>query len=285
MFFFYEVSQFPPPQTPEGEAIFFNRCKFLPVSEEAVALRDFVQQSPSCIAFLSLHPLILNNLLKRHNILQVAFLQSTECRTRYLLVANTHLYFHPMGDHIRLLQVAISLKYIETELETFRQKVEKDAHIAVVFCGDFNSCPCTAAYNYILTGSVSKNHPDWQVYNMTEVPQCSCNHRVLNVIHEDDGHWLEETQSSSSTDQDMSIGLDLKHSLHFSNSCGTKYATNVTLGWTGVIDYIFVDSDSLGTQRMIPLPPAEQLTEHVALPSINFPSDHIALVADLIWKT
>lgn len=272
------------PQTPEGEAIFFNHCKFSLVSEEAVVLREFVQQSPSCVDFLALHPLILNNLLKRHNVLQTAFLQSTECPNRYLLVANTHLYFHPMGDHIRLLQVAISLKYLENQLETFQQKAKKDAHIAVIFCGDFNSCPCTGAYNYMVTGSISRSHPDWQVYGMTEPPQCSCNHRALNVIHEDDNYLLE-THTPASTGQESNIGLDLKHSLRFSNTCGTRYATNITLGWTGVIDYIFVNSDFLDTQRVIPLPPAEQLTEHVALPSINFPSDHVALVVDLIWRT
>lgn len=245
-----------------------------------------MQQSPRCKPLLSLHPLILDNLLQRHNILQTVFLQSTECPDRYLLVANTHLYFHPMGDHIRLLQVEVSVKYLESVLEAFRQKISKDTLIAVIFCGDFNSCPCTAAYNYMLSGSVSRNHPDWQVYCMKEVPQCSCNHRVLNVVHEEENHWLEShLVAAAASEESSGVGLDLKHSLHFSNSCGTRYATNVTLGWTGVIDYIFIDSDCLTTQRVFPLPPAEQLTEHVALPSVNFPSDHVALVADLIWRT
>ena len=274
------IPPLPPHKTPEGEAIFFNRSKFSLVSEEAVVLREFVQQSPNCQHVLSLPQPILDNLLKRHNILQTALLRSTECPSRYVLVANTHLYFHPMGDHIRLLQVEIGLRYIETALEAFRQQtVDRGAHIALVFCGDFNSCPCTAAYNYMLSGSISRSHPDWQIYRMTEVPQCSCNHRVLNVIHEDGEHWIE----SQPVNEETSVGLDLRHSLHFSNSCGTKYATNVTLGWTGVIDYIFVDSDRLRTERVVPLPPAEQLTEHVALPSVNFPSDHVALVTDLTW--
>lgn len=250
------------------------------MSEEAMVFREFVQQSHTCRDILSLHPLILNNLLKKHNILQTVLLHSTECPSRYLMVANTHLYFHPMGDHIRLLQVAISLRYLETRLQSFRKSVGKGAHIAVVFCGDFNSCPCTAAYNYMVNGTIGRNHPDWQLFCKTEIQQCSCNHRVLNVIHEDDEHSQSPAETTSEP-----VGLDLKHSFNFSNSCGTRYATNVTLGWTGVIDYIFIDSNWLSTQRVISFPPAEQLTEHVALPSINFPSDHIALVADLTWKT
>ena len=199
-----------------------------------------------------------------------------------MLVANTHLYFHPLGDYIRLLQVEICIRYLETVLEVFRQTVVKDGCIAVVFCGDFNSCPCTAAYNYMLSGSVSRSHPDWQLYSVTEVPQCSCNHRVLNIIHEEDEHEME-VQMVTSASEESSVGLDLKHDLHFTNSCGTKYATNVTLGWTGTIDYIFTDADNIRTQRVVPFPQAEQLTEHVALPSVNFPSDHIALVTDLTW--
>ena len=81
---------------------------------------------------------------------------------------------------------------------------------------------------------------------------------------------------------DFSTGLDLSHHFQFSNVCGTRHSTNLTLGWTSVIDYIFVDSNWL---RVVPFPAPEHLTENVALPSINFPSDHVALVADLTWKT
>ena len=278
-------------QVQEGEAIFFNSSKFSLVSEEVVVLRQFVHQHPGCQHLLSLHPLILNNLLKRHNILQVAFLKVKEYPGHYLCVANTHLFYHPMGDHIRLLQVEICIKFLESAMEKFRQKVGMDAQVAVTFCGDFNSCPCIAAYNYILSGVVSKEHPDWQVYRMTEIPPCNCDHKSLNVIHEDDEHQLEaELQALEETDDDGASSeavdrLDLKHGFHFSNACGTTHATNITISWKGVLDYIFIDSDHLAVDRMIPLPPDEQLTEFVALPSIYFPSDHVALVVDLKWKS
>lgn len=32
------------------------------------------------------------------------------------------------------------------------------------------------------------------------------------------------------------------------------------------------------------MPTHEEVTEHIALPSVTFPSDHIALVADLEYK-
>ena len=35
--------------------------------------------------------------------------------------------------------------------------------------------------------------------------------------------------------------------------------------------------------QVVPLPSLEEVTRHCALPSIVFPSDHIALIADLKW--
>jgi 2',5'-phosphodiesterase len=36
--------------------------------------------------------------------------------------------------------------------------------------------------------------------------------------------------------------------------------------------------------QVVPLPSIEELQQHVALPSVVFPSDHVALVADVLWK-
>lgn len=41
-----------------------------------------------------------------------------------LLIANTHLYYHPECDHIRLLQLQIAFLYIEKEVvPKFKDKV------------------------------------------------------------------------------------------------------------------------------------------------------------------
>ena len=36
--------------------------------------------------------------------------------------------------------------------------------------------------------------------------------------------------------------------------------------------------------QVIPFPMKEDITKNIAIPSVVFPSDHIALVADLVWK-
>ncbi|KAG5467862.1 hypothetical protein LSCM4_00948 [Leishmania orientalis] len=59
--------------------------------------------------------------------------------------------------------------------------------------------------------------------------------------------------------------------------------TNFTLTFREVIDYIFFSGDSLEVLRTVPIPPESELAENFALPNKNYPSDHIALVADLAF--
>ena len=276
----------------EGEAIFFNANKFALVSSERTSLSEFLQTHPSCSSLyhgLKAAPTVLKDLTTKHTIVQLAFLRCLQRPNHFLCIANTHLYFHPMGDHIRLLQVEVSLKVIRNALDAFKQIVGPRSTVAVLFCGDFNSCPCIAAYHYMLTGSVSKQHPDWMVYKLTEIPRCACNHKPLAVGAE--GELEDGTEQASVWPvcsqvavDDSFEGLDLHHGFQFQNATGTVGHTNFTSGYRGVLDYVFFDADNLSVERTIPLPSLEEISEFVALPSVYFPSDHLALVTDLKWN-
>lgn len=60
--------------------------------------------------------------------------------------------------------------------------------------------------------------------------------------------------------------------------------TNYTHNFVGCLDYIFYDVDNLQLQQAIPMHSEEFLCANVAIPSIHFPSDHLALVADFQWR-
>ncbi|KAK7113663.1 hypothetical protein V1264_012912 [Littorina saxatilis] len=51
-----------------------------------------------------------------------------------------------------------------------------------------------------------------------------------------------------------------------------------------MLDYIFADSKNLAVKQVVPMPSHEEVTLHSGLPSVVFPSDHIAQVCDLTWK-
>lgn len=226
------------------------------------------------------------------------FLRGVDIPDHYLLVATTHLYYHPKGDHVRLAQVALALNFLKSRLERILDSVGSHAKVATVLCGDFNTCPCIAAYEYLVRGHVSRHHRDWMVYKLSEVPPCNCNSKQ-SLKQEDSSSSDSESENEQGSPGDVAVdklyrrrpstvddfkGLDLRHSFHFQNAYGSSHYTNFTRGYSGVLDYIFVDSDHLSISRALPFPSHAEVTEFEALPSVYFPSDHLALVSDLRWK-
>jgi 2',5'-phosphodiesterase len=269
----------------------------------------------SCIELhegLKSAPTFLDEVKKKSTIVLVALLRSVCEPDRYLLVANTHLYYHPKGDGVRLVQTAIMLNYLRTRMDKFSEFLGGGARIATVIGGDLNTCPCIAAYHYLVDGFVSRDHKDWMVYKMTGVPQCECYYRHNReggvnkpgkvmveggaVMSADSDEFLPHMQRKLDNDMAQSdaagrpeagdfCGLDLRHAFHFHNVTGTDHCTNYTANFKSVLDYIIIDSTHLMADRVVPLPSIEEVSEFVALPSAYFPSDHLALVADIKWKS
>ena len=100
-----------------------------------------------------------------------------------------------------------------------------------------SSWPCIAAYHYMLTGSVSKQHPDWMVYmvyKLTEIPRCACNHKPLAVGAE--GELEDGTEQASVWPvcsqvavDDSFEGLNLHHGFRFQNAMWASSRVGVAL--------------------------------------------------------
>ncbi|RZC35729.1 2',5'-phosphodiesterase 12 [Asbolus verrucosus] len=157
----------------EGLALFYNRARFKQLETFRLVLSDELNTNQ---LFSDIWERIAANkelsarILDRSTVLQANILESLD-NNEVLIVANTHLYFHPDADHIRLLQGAVIIRYLEHLVDDFKNKV---------------------------------------------------------------------------TDQDL-----------------RKYSTI--------------------SAQVVPFPSSEELSQHTALPSIVFPSDHIALISDLKW--
>ena len=265
---------------------------------------DFFKSDPSCRQLyqgLQTASSFQQEVLRKSSIVLVGLLQSVECSNLYLVVANTHLYYHPKGNHIRLVQTAVMLNYLRTRLDSYSTSLGSGARIATVIGGDFNSCPCIAAYQYLVTGAVEKEHKDWMAYKSREIPRCTCDYKY-NVMDGRGGKGevassegifpphiqfkldQEELVEPSPCTGDCFTGLNLRHDFHFHNVTGTENLTNYTADFKAVLDYILVESDKLAVDRVISMPSLEEMSEFVALPSVYFPSDHLALVADLKWR-
>lgn len=78
-------------------------------------------------------------------------------------------------------------------------------------------------------------------------------------------------------------GLELRHDFHLISACGYTDFTNYTAEFSGMLDYIFVDARRLSVKQVVPMPSKEEVSLHTGLPSVVFPSDHIAQICDLSW--
>lgn len=67
----------------------------------------------------------------------------------------------------------------------------------------------------------------------------------------------------------------------FVSAYGTPKFTNYTDDFKGCLDYIFFEKSKMSIIQTVPLPIEGVLSANIALPSKYFPSDHLALIADL----
>lgn len=299
-----------PIQVQEGEAVFYDSSRFTLLTQEGTSLSEFLKKDPSCCELhegLASVPKFLGDVTRKSSIVLVALLKSVEQVNSYLLVANTHLYYHPKGDHVRLVQSAILVNYLRAQVSKFSKELGDEARIATVIGGDLNSCPCIAAYQYLVSGCVSREHKDWMCYKAAGIPQCQCYYKHnFGVSVEPGGGGMPVAVDNSDLPPQFKLnqddeaiagsanslseasgnfhGLELRHDFRFQNVTGTEHCTNYTANFKAVLDYVLIDSDHLELERVVPLPPVGEVSEFVALPSVYFPSDHLALVADVNWK-
>lgn len=186
-----------------------------------------------------------------HTILQISLLKFKDNCNKYLMVANTHLYFAPDADHIRLLQGSTCVKYIEYIKEYYERMVGSNADnsnsdISVIFCGDMNSDPSCGLRKLLLEGKISSDLKDW-----------------------------------NSNKEEKVTGLGVETYLKFKSSYDNIEYTNYTPLFNGCLDYIYYQQDNIICESVVPLPDHETVVAIGGIPSDVFPSDHLALIANL----
>lgn len=151
--------------TSEGVATFYHRDKFSLVQSYGFNLGENIPKQPY---FQELYEKIKGNeklcerMLALSTALQVTVLKS-KVNDQYLIVANTHLYFHPDADHIRLLQIGFFMLYVK---HIYRSTIAdlnlSEQQMSIIFCGDFNSVPECGIYKLMTEQFVPDDFIDFQ---------------------------------------------------------------------------------------------------------------------------
>jgi CCR4-NOT transcription complex subunit 6 len=248
----------------DGCALFWRRSKFHLVESYSIEFNEVAQRQATNM--LGLNPrseegIQFLNRLSKDNVAQLVVLefinQASMGRTNQqreinqVCVANTHLYSNKDFPDVKLWQ---SWQLLQ-ELESFI--VSRDTNLPLIICGDFNSTPDTAVYDLLSRQAVHPGHPDVNIATSDDIP---------NVLPDA-----------------MSITQSFQLGSAYQTVLGEEpWVTNYTQNFKGVLDYIWYSARNLRPLAVAPIPDEKELTKNgEALPSTEYSSDHVMLIADV----
>eukprot|EP00667_Euglena_gracilis_P003444 EG_transcript_3451 len=264
----------------EGSATFWRRERLALVEHRPLVLRELVRRFPPLAMLEEECPAVWTVLTNVSTVAQLTLLQDLSADGRLLAVVNTHLFFHPSAPHIRALQVALILSEVHSALSG-------RSEAAVLFCGDLNSTPDDRGrglYDFVGSGAVPASARLWWDGRNFKWGK-----------GEDFFDYLEGDARAAATEEEVQAAMlvsdhfrrDLTHPFPGLRSAYAAVEgqeppyTNLVPSFCNTLDYIFYHPDHLEATAVLPVP---DRAVAVALPSPTFPSDHVALVADLRWR-
>ncbi|EAY88687.1 hypothetical protein OsI_10162 [Oryza sativa Indica Group] len=260
-------------QSIDGCATFFRRDKFSHVKKYEVEFNKAAQSLTDAIIPAAQRKVALTRLIK-DNIALIAVLEAkfgshgadNPSKRQLLCVANTHINVHQDLKDVKLWQVNTLLKGLE--------KIAVSADIPMLVCGDFNATPGSTPHGLLAMGKVDLMHPDLAIDPLGILRPAS------KLTHQ-----LPLVSAYSSFARMVGAGYDLEHQRRrMDPATNEPLFTNCTRDFTGTIDYIFYTADSLSVESLLELLDEDSLRKDTALPSPEWSSDHIALLAEFRCK-
>ncbi|CBZ52041.1 endonuclease/exonuclease/phosphatase domain-containing protein [Neospora caninum Liverpool] len=139
--------------------------------------------------------------------------RSEQALPKTLIVANTHLFFHPYARHIRVLQLYVMAHFIQALREEFAASGEPPSEPSkspaassrlppVIMCGDFNCQPGTGGLKLLQQKTVHAHLEDWRDglafrWEMDEDAGAEDDHRSREKEETDSGMKKESNQETA----------------------------------------------------------------------------------------
>ena len=209
---------------------------------------------------------IFNRVMPKDNIALVALLRHVPTGED-IVVANPHMTWDPAFVDVKLVQTALLMDELGRR---YRRTLSSAAASAtngaaggpglagggnpsppIVICGDFNSLPGSAVYQYVAHGHLAKGHVD--------------------LAGRSYGPYTDE---------------DLHHRFRLASAyaaLGELPFTNRTPGFTGTIDFVWYTTDRLSVCGVLGPVPQDYSDRIVGMPNAHFPSDHVSLCVELAF--
>ena len=194
-----------------------------------------------------------------------------------IIVANTHLFFHPFGGHIRILQGLCLMR----KLSEMRQQFP---NAGVIVCGDFNSRPDSGSFKVMRSGSIKATHEDWQYGRSFRAER----YTESTTPPADDDDEAAIAVSVSLAELPPVEGIDVSHPLVISHvPSKIPELTHATAAFRSTLDYIFYTADVFeavegeGTGSSIPEFTNAEADAMGGLPYDYYGSDHVLVCGDV----
>lgn len=138
---------------------------------------------------------------KRRNaalLLELEQVQYPQYNSKNLIVANTHLYWHPGYEYVKLAQA----HYLMHRIQNFQQWCGKNDTQAVIVCGDMNSKPGSVVHSYLTKAFVNASTVSPWRYNYDEFREEEELSMQMKRLEVDEG------ESDIDENQDPIYGID-----------------------------------------------------------------------------
>ncbi|GMI64700.1 hypothetical protein like AT3G58580 [Hibiscus trionum] len=253
--------------TIDGCATFFRRDRFSHVKKYEVEFNKAAQSLTEIAVQTTQKKAALNRLVK-DNVALIVVLEAkftnqgadNPGKRQLLCVANTHVNVQQELKDVKIWQVHTLLKGLE--------KIAASADIPMLVCGDFNSVPGSAPHSLLAMGKVDSLHPDLVVDPLA----------ILRP-HSKLTHQLPLVSAYSAFLRGVGLGLEQQRR-RMDPTTNEPLFTNCSRDFIGTLDYIFYTADSLTVESLLELLDEDSLRKDTALPSPEWSSDHIALLAE-----
>ncbi|VFQ71913.1 unnamed protein product [Cuscuta campestris] len=256
----------------DGCATFFRRDRFSHVKKYEVEFNKAGQSLADALAPSVQKKTALSRLIK-DNVALIMVLEAkfgnqgvdNPGKRQLVCVANTHVHVPQELKDIKLWQVHTLLKGLE--------KIAASADIPMLVCGDFNSIPGSAPHALLAMGKVDPMHPDLVVDPLGILrPTSKLTHQLPLV-----------SAYTSFARMEGGLGSE-RHKRRMDPITEEPLFTNCTRDFISTHDYIFYSADSLTVVSLLELLDEDSVRKDTALPSPEWSSDHIALLAEFRCK-
>ncbi|KAI4217140.1 MAG: hypothetical protein LQ351_000449 [Letrouitia transgressa] len=267
----------------DGCATFFKNTKYVCLDKQLI---DFANTAINRPDMKGEHD-TFNRVMPRDHIAVATFLENRVTGSRIIIV-NTHIFWDPAFNDVKLVQVAILMEQLSVLAErwakhppckdkaAFRHsdldgdpspstaeelsielgpsmEYSTGTQIPLLICGDFNSGTGSGVLDLITQGRVSGKHAD--------------------LAHRGYGNFTRD-------------GMNHPFSLKSAYSGAEELSfTNYTPNFAGVVDYIWYSTNSLQVRGLLGNVDPTYLKKVPGFPNYHFPSDHLALRAEFGFKS